>query len=140
MKLNTYLNFHGNCRAAFEFYEQHLGGKIAFLMTYGDAPDAPDKSEQARNAVLHATIVIAGVPLQASDVMRDDYGPIRSSYLSLVVNSTEEAERIFALLSEDGQTFMPMQETFWANRFGMCRDRFGVPWMIGAERPMPIAP
>lgn len=139
MKLNTYLNFNGNCRAAFEFYQQHLGGKINMMMTYAEAPDA-NRSEKAPDAILHASMTIGGVLLQASDVMRDDYGAIRSSYLSLNVDGIGEAERIFALLSEGGQIFFPMQETFWAQRFGMCRDRFGVPWMVNAERPMPTAP
>ncbi|HLH02901.1 MAG TPA: VOC family protein [Bryobacteraceae bacterium] len=139
MKLNPYLNFNGNCRAAFEFYQQHLGGKITFVMTYGQNPDAHEAAKQP-DAILHASIEIAGVQLQASDVLRDDYQPIHSSYLSLVLDSIEEAERVFGLLTEGGQTFLPMQETFWAHRFGMCRDRFGVPWMISAERPMPAAP
>ena len=140
MKLNTYLNFNGNCAAAFRFYEQHLGGKITMMMTHADAPGAQDLPEMARSAILHARITIAGVELLGSDVLRDDYGPIRSSYLSLTVDSTGEAERIFGVLSEAGQIYMAMEETFWAFRFGICRDRFGVLWMISAERPMPTAP
>lgn len=140
MKLNTYLNFNGNCQEAFRFYEEHLGGKVTMMMTHADAPGAPDLPERARSAILHARITIGGVELLGSDVLRDDYGQIRSSYLSLTVDSTAEAERIFSVLATGGQTYMPMEETFWALRFGICRDPFGVLWMISAEKPMPVAP
>ena len=134
MKLQTYLNFKGNCEAAFRFYEEHLGGKITAMMTHADVPGAP-AGEGRGAAILHARITIGETELLASDAPPDNFKQIHSSYLSLTVDSPEEAERIFPVLSEQGQVFMPLQETFWALRFGTLRDRFGILWMINADRP-----
>jgi PhnB protein len=87
----------------------------------------------AADAVLHARVSIGGVDLMAADIPNAE--PMRSAYLSLSVDSDGEAERVFSALSEDGQVFMPMEETFFASRFGQLRDRFGINWMILHERP-----
>jgi PhnB protein len=137
MKLHTYLNYGGNCEQAFRFYEEHLGGKITTMMTHGEQPMPNDIPPDWKKAILHASMTIGETQLMASDVPPDRFQPMRSVYLSLAVPSTEEAERIHALLSEGGQIFMPMQETFFASRFSMLRDRFGTSWMIIHERPMP---
>lgn len=135
MKLNTYVNFAGRCAEAFRYYEQHLGGKIGMLMTHGQAP-GPSKVDPAfKDAVLHARITIAGTELFGADIPTAQ--PMRSAYLSLGVESDAEAERLFAALADGGETFIAMQETFFASRFGQCRDRFGVNWMILHERPQP---
>ncbi len=136
MTLHTYLNYGGNCEEAFRFYEQHLGGKITMMMTHGQAPDQGNVSAESKNAILHARMTIGKTELMASDVPADRFEPMRSAYLSLTVDSTEEAERIYALLAEGGQIFMPMQETFFALRFSMLRDKFGTSWMVIHERSM----
>jgi PhnB protein len=137
MKLHTYLNYGGNCEQAFRFYEQHLGGKITMMMTHGEQPDPSQVPPEWRKAILHARITIGETELMGSDVPAERFQPMRSVYLSLAVTSTSEAERIYALLSDGGQIFMPMQETFFAFRFGMLRDKFGTSWMIIYERTMP---
>ena len=137
MKLNTYLNYGGNCAEAFRFYEKELGGKIGMLMTHDQAPGASDVSPEWAKAVLHASITIGETAIMASDVPPDRFQPMRSVYLSLSVDSDAEAERIYALLSEGGQVFMPMQDTFFASRFAQLRDRFGTSWMILHQKPMP---
>jgi PhnB protein len=137
MKLHTYLNYGGNCAQAFRFYEQHLGGKITAMMTHGQMPDPKGVPPERKNDILHARMSIGGTELMASDVPPERFQPMRSVYLSLSVDSSDEAERIYALLSDGGQIFMPMQETFFAFRFGMLRDKFGTSWMIIHERPMP---
>jgi len=137
MKLHTYLNYGGNCAQAFRFYEQHLGGKITGMMTQGQMPDPKGVPPERRNDILHASMSLGGTQVMASDVPPERFQPMRSVYLSLSVDSTDEAERIYALLSDGGQIFMPMQETFFAFRFGMLRDKFGTSWMIIHERPMP---
>jgi PhnB protein len=136
MKLHTYLNYGGNCEQAFRFYEKHLGGKINMMMTHGEQPLPKDAPPDWGKAILHARLSIGETELLGSDVPPERFKPMRSVYLSLTVGSTEEAERIYALLAEGGEIFMPMQETFWAFRFGMLRDRFGTSWMINHERPM----
>jgi len=137
MKLNTYLNYGGNCAEAFHFYEKHLGGKIGMMMPHGDAPDPSKVAPEWKDAVLHASITIGNTVIMASDIPPGTFQPMRSVYLSLGVDSDEEAERIFALLSDGGQVDMPMQETFFATRFAQLRDKFGTSWMIIHERPMP---
>jgi PhnB protein len=136
MKMNTYLNYGGNCADAFRFYEQNLGGKIGMMMTYGEMPGQTDVNLETKNAILHASITIGDTLLMASDVSPSQFQPMRSAYLCLAVESDAEADRIFNLLSDGGEIFMPVQETFFASRFAMLRDRFGTSWMIIHEKPM----
>jgi len=136
MKLHTYLNYGGNCAQAFRFYEEHLGGKITMTMTHGQQPNAPATPPERKNDILYARIEIGETALMGSDVPPEHFQPMRSAYLSLSTGSIDEAERIYALLSDGGEIFMPMQETFFAFRFGMLRDKFGTSWMILHERPM----
>ena len=137
MKVTTYLNFGGNCAEALRFYEQHLGGKITAMMTYDQQPDSSNVPPELRKLVMHARITIAGTEIMASDAPPDRFQPIRSAYLALSATSNEEAERLHAVLSDGGQVFMGMEETFFAFRFSMLRDKFGTLWMIIHERPMP---
>ena len=134
-QLQTYLNYGGNCAQAFRFYQEHLGGKITTMMTHGEQPN-PNLQPEMKDAILHARITIGQTEIMASDVPPERFKPMRSVYLSLKVPSTVEAERVYALLSDGGEIFMPMQETFYAFRFAMLRDRFGTSWMIIHERPM----
>ena len=130
MQLHTYLNYGGNCEQAFQFYEQHLGGKITFLMRHGEQPNSASVAPDWKNAVLHARMTIGGTELLGADIPPDRFQPMRSAYLTLTVDSTAEAERLYALLTDGGQIFMPIQQTFFASRFAMLRDRFGTSWMI----------
>ncbi len=133
MKLFTYVNFRGNCREAFRFYEQHLGGKITVSMTHSQMPDASRVPPELKDAILHARITIGQTELMGADIPTAE--PMRSAYLTLITDSIEEAERVYAVLSENGEVFMPMAETFFAFRFGQLRDKFGMNWMILHERP-----
>jgi PhnB protein len=131
MQLHTYLNYGGNCEQAFRFYEQHLGGKITMLMRHGEQPNAEaEVPPEWKNAVLHARITLGGTELLGADIPPDRFQPIRSAYLSLTVDTNEEADRLYALLIDGGEVFMPKQETFFASRFAMFRDRFGTSWML----------
>ena len=134
MQLNTYLNYGGNCEQAFRFYEEHLGGKVTMLMGHGEQPNAGSVAPEWKNAVLHARMTLGGTELFGADIPPDRFQPIRSAYLSLSVNSVEEAERVYDLLTDGGQIFMKMEETFFASRFAMLRDRFGTSWMILGPR------
>jgi PhnB protein len=134
MKLYTQLNFGGNCEEAFRFYEKHLGGKITMMMHQSDAPDA---KSGAGKAIIHARMNIGDTVLIANDVPPNVFQKMRSAYLYLSLESAKEAERVHELLVEGGEIFMPMEETFYASRFSMIRDRFGVSWTIIHERPRP---
>ena len=135
MKLNPYVNFRGTCAEAFHYYETHLGGKIGMLMTFGQMPTPGGGGPGWKDKVLHARITIAGTELQGADIPTAE--PMRSAYLTLSVDADSEAERIYAALSDGGQVLMPLEETFFASRFGEVRDRFGINWVIIHERPMP---
>jgi PhnB protein len=137
MNLHTYLNYGGNCAEAFRFYQEHLGGKISMMMTHAQQPGANNIGPGWKDAILYARITVAGTDIMASDVPPDRFQPMRSVYLSLSLDSSEEAERIYALLSNGGEIFMPMEETFFAFRFGTLRDKFGTSWMILHEKPAP---
>ena len=133
MKLLTYVNYGGNCRQAFEFYAQHLGGTITMMMKHGSGPDAQRLPPERHDTVLHARMDIGGTTLLGVDVAPDQYQPMRSAYLTLMLDSVEDAERVYSLLTEGGTIFMPMAEMFFAKRFAMLRDRFGTSWMLHHE-------
>ena len=133
MKLDIYVNYPGTCAAAFRFYEQHLGGKITLMRTHEDQPNQPRVPADWKNAILHARLEIGDAVLMGADIPGAE--PMRSAYLTLRVDSAKEAERLYALLGDGGQIFMKMEETFFAVRFGMLRDKFGTSWMIIRERP-----
>ena len=132
MKLDIYLNYNGNCEQAFRFYERHLGGKITMMMTHGQQPNPASVPADRKDAILHARIEIGKTVLMGADIPGAE--PMRSAYLTLTVDSDQEAERLYALLSDGGQIFMKMAETFFASRFAMLRDRFGTSWMLLHER------
>jgi PhnB protein len=132
--LDIYVNYPGNCKQAFQFYEQHLGGKITMMMTHEQVP--PDTGNQLpadwKSAILHARLEIGNTILMGADIPNAE--PMRSAYLTLRFQSSKEAEEIYALLSDGGQIFMKMEETFFASRFAMLRDRFGTSWMLLHEK------
>ena len=133
MQLFPYLNYGGTCEQAFRFYEQHLGGRVTMLMRHKDTPGGSQLPAEWGDKVLHAHMTLAGSDLSGADIPLDRFEPMRSAYLTLSLDSPEEVERVFALLSEGGQVFMPMAETFFATRFAMLRDRFGTSWMLMHE-------
>ena len=135
MKLNTYLNFAGNCAEAMSFYEKHLGAKVLFSMTFDQMP-GPKSNIPAgmEKGILHARFQLGDGTLMASDGPRVE--PMRSAYLTLGVDSNEEAERIYATLSDGGEVFIAIGETFFAHRFAQLRDKFGINWMLIHEKPM----
>jgi PhnB protein len=139
MKVNTYLNFPGNCSEALDFYAKHLGAKILMKSTFASMhpQGAPQNLPPGLkpDGILHARFQLGDTLLMASDGPRVE--PMRSAYVSLSVDSNEEAERIYNALTEGGEIFMPMGEQFFAHRFGQFRDKYGINWMVIHEKPMP---
>ena len=136
MKLNMYLNFPGNCAEALSFYEQHLGAKTLNKHTFEEMPEPKHMPPGLQlTDVLHARFQLGDAEMMASDGPRDRCLPMRSAYIAVRVDSTPEAERIYKVLTEGGEVFMPMGETFFAYRFGQLRDKFGINWMILHEKP-----
>lgn len=138
MKLSTYLNFDGNTREAFEFYAGLFGGRIVAMKTFGETPGCENMPEVDRDKIMHARLEIGGDALMATDATSQyPYRKIHCAYVVFDADGPEDAERIFAALAAGGEVEMPMQETFWAHRYGITVDRFGVPWMINHAKPMP---
>lgn len=133
MRINPYLTFNGQCEAAFRFYEACLGGKITFMMTYGESPQAEKTAPEWRTKLIHASIALGDHILTGVDTPPDHYQKPQGMSVLLSLDAAAEAERVFAALAEDGQVTMPLQETFWAQRFGMLVDRFGTPWMVNCQ-------
>jgi len=138
MRMNTYVNFHGTCAEAFRYYEKHLGARVGMMMTHAQSPDQSRVGPEWKDAVLHGRISIGDNELMAADIPNAE--PMRSAYLTLRMDSDIESERVFSALSDGGRVLMPIQETFFASRFGQVQDRFGINWMILHERPAPPRP
>ncbi len=140
MKLSTYLTFDGQAREAFTFYQQVLGGTLE-MMTFAQAPEAEQFPAEHRERIMHVCLTLDGYRLMASDTIpgmdcgSGSYEGIKGCSISLHPESVAEGERLFAGLSAGGQVVMPMEKTFWAERFGMFTDRFGVSWMVNCEHP-----
>ena len=133
MRVNTYLSFNGDCEAAFQLYERCLDGRIGAVFRYGNTPLAGDVPPDWHDKVMHASITIGEQVIMGADVAPDRYEAPKGISLSVHTTSIEEAERVFGELEAVGRVVMPLEETFWAPRFGMIVDRFGVPWLISAE-------
>ncbi len=137
MKLNSYLMFNGQCEAAFKFYEQCLGGNITDMMTYADSPDASMTEQMPpewRSKIMHVGLMIGDQELMGSDNPPGYDEKPQGFSVSINLNDPSKAEHIFNMLAENGTVKMPLQQTFWAYRFGMLVDQFGIPWMINCEQ------
>jgi PhnB protein len=136
MQLIPYLSFDGTCRDAFAFYAKALGGTIAYQMTYGESPMCDEMPADSRDRIMHAQLEADGATLMGADgpPPHDRNG---STCINVMVDSIEEAERVFAALLEGGEAQMPLQETFWAHRWGTLTDRYGKPWMVNCMKPEP---
>ena len=136
MKLNTYLTFRGNCREAFEFYAKALNGEIVSMFTHKGSPMEATTPPEWLDKIMHVRMTVGDQVLMGSDAPPQYSKEAQGFSVNIGVDSPEEAERIFHALAEGGKIGMPIAETFWAKRFGMCFDRFGTPWMVNCEKPM----
>lgn len=135
MKMSPYLSFDGQCEAAFKFYEQSLGGKIESLIPYEGSPMASEVPSDWGKKVMHGEFKLGDLVLMASDCAPGQYEAAKGTSLMIGIADPAEAERTFNALAENGTVTMPIQETFWAAKFGTLVDQFGIPWMINCEQP-----
>ena len=133
MNIHPYLSFSGNCEEAFSFYAKTLGGSVGELFRYAGSPMAGEVGEDWKTKIMHGTVVVHGQTLMGADMMAPQFEKPQGFSISIHLKDTAEAERVFAELSRDGTVQMPLQETFWAARFGACVDRFGIPWTVNCE-------
>jgi PhnB protein len=132
MQMSPYLSFKGDCEAAFKFYEQTLGATLGAIFRYGGSPMEGDVPADWSDKVMHGSVAIGGAVLMGGDVASGYEAP-KGFSLSLQIKDAAEAERIFHEFVQGGRVTFPIAKTFWAERFGMVVDRFGIPWMINCE-------
>ena len=139
MQMHPYVNFNGQCEAAFRFYEQCLGGQLGPIFRYAGTSMTDQVPADWQDKVMHASVAIGGQVLQGADVALDRYETPKGFSLSLEMTSTTEADRIFQMLAKDGTVEMPLEKTFWAARFGVVVDQFRIRWLIncgGSDQPV----
>lgn len=133
MQINPYLNFNGTCEAAFKFYARALGGQIEDMIPFEGSPMAEHMPPDLGKKIMHAALDVDGDILMGSDAPPDRYQKPQGFSVSLQFDDPAKAEKVFAALAEGGSVSMPIQQTFWAKRFGMCTDQFGIPWLVNCE-------
>jgi PhnB protein len=133
MDVIPYLHFNGNCAEAFAVYEKVLGGRVIMVSKYGESPMAAQLPAEMKDKIIHISLEVGSTMLMGSDAPPDHYGKPQGISVSLNVKTPAEADHAFAGLSEGGSVTMPIAETYWSPRFGMCIDRFGVPWMVNCQ-------
>lgn len=135
MQTNPYLFFTGDCAAAFKFYEDHLGAKILTMMKHAGTPAETHVPAAWGEKIMHGRMQLGDTVVMASDVPPGQSEKPQGFRLSVSFDKPAEADRAFHALAEGGSVQMPIAKTFFAERFGMLTDRFGVPWMINCEKP-----
>ncbi|AWA31456.1 VOC family protein [Flavobacterium magnum] len=137
--VNPYLTFNGTCEAAFNLYKSVFGGEFPYIGRFGDMPPSEDGKRctpAEADLIMHVSLMIGDTVLMGSDAP-GEYGEklvIGNNYsVSINTDSREEADRIFAGLSDGGTVMMPMENTFWGAYFGMFTDKFGIHWMVNFD-------
>ncbi len=134
MEISPHLHFNGDCRAAFTFYEQCLGGRIVMIQTHRESPIKDQVPAEWHDKVIHARLAIGGRVLMGCDAPGAHYAKPQGLQVSITVSDAAEADRVFTALAENGKVTMPFQKTFWSQGFGMAVDRFGIPWMVNTAQ------
>ena len=134
MQINPCLSFKGDCEAAFTFYERCLGGQLGTLFCYAGWPMADRVPSDWSDKVMHGSVTLPGLELNGADVAPNAVSEEPKGFsLSIQIKDVAEAERVFRELAANGTIVMPLEKTFWAERFGMVVDRFGIPWLVNCE-------
>ena len=136
MQLSTHLGFDGNCAEAMEFYTKTFGGSKQFSMTWGDSPMCDQVAEADRGKIMHYSIKVGETTLMAADSPTGRHQKPQGIVVSIAMEDLEKAKQVFEELAAGGSVQMPFAETFWAKGFGMCTDRYSIPWMVNCEKPM----
>ncbi|HEX3100607.1 MAG TPA: glyoxalase/bleomycin resistance/extradiol dioxygenase family protein [Pyrinomonadaceae bacterium] len=134
--IKPYISFKGNCKEAMDFYKDRLGAEVLFTQTYGESPMAGKGPD---DKIMHCSLKIGDSVIMACDNVFEDSNPTtvgNNISLAIGTNDVAQADKAFDELSEGATILMPMQETFWAERFGMLTDKFGINWMFNCEKPM----
>jgi PhnB protein len=134
--IKPYISFNGNCKEAVDFYRDKLGAEVMFTQTYGESPMA-DQAPGSGDKVMHTSFRVGESVIMACDNVWGGENAATGSNISLAWGSDDAAatERAFEAMSDGANITMPLQQTFWAERFGMLTDKFGINWMFNCETP-----
>lgn len=132
--IKPYIAFKGNCAEAIEFYKNNLGAEVLFVQTYGESPMAGKGPDEK---IMHCSLKVGDSVLMACDNVFEENPTVVGNNISLAIGGKDisQVETTFAKMSDGGTVIMPMQETFWAKRFGMLTDKFGINWMFNVDKP-----
>jgi PhnB protein len=133
--IKPYISFKGNCEEAIDFYKDKLGAELLFMQRYGESPMAGKGPD---DKIMHCSIKIGDSVIMACDNVSEESNPTtvgNNITLALGAKDAPESERLFEKMSDGATIVMPIQETFWAERFGMLTDKFGINWMINCDKP-----
>ena len=133
MSVQPYLFFDGKCEEAIEFYKSAIGAKVDMMMRFKDSPDQSHIPPNSGEKVMHASFKVGDTQIMASDGHCAGKPSFQGFGLSLNAKSDAEAEKLFANVGKGGQVMQPLTKTFFASKFGMVTDKFGVMWMVIAE-------
>ncbi|MET0279481.1 MAG: VOC family protein [Pseudorhodoplanes sp.] len=135
MPVTPYLMFNGRCEEALDFYKKALGAEVSALMRFKEAPEGPPPgcAPVDGNKIMHSAMQIGGTTVMATDGMAQAAPKFEGFSLTIQAKDEPEADRLFAGLADGGQVQMPLGKTFFAKRFGMVADKFGVSWMLIVE-------
>jgi len=137
MYLSTHLGFDGNCEEAMNFYAKTFDGKVEFKMTWGESPMAAQVPADAQGRIMHMAVKVGVTTVMGADAPPGKGGKkAQGMMMSISDSDLDKAAAVFKTPSEGGTIEMPFAETFWAKGFGMCTDRFGIPWMVNCEKQM----
>jgi PhnB protein len=134
--IKPYISFRGNCKEAVDFYKEKLGAEVLFSQTYGESPMA-DQAKGSEDKIMHTSFKIGDSVIMACDNVFEEHNPTTvGNNISLAIGTSDiaSAEKAFDAIADGGKVCMPMQETFWAERFGMLTDTFGINWMFNCEK------
>jgi PhnB protein len=133
MTMAPYLSFKGDCEAAFQFYQSALNGKVGELFRYGGSPMENEVPTDWKNRIMHGSVTIGGQTVMGADTAPEKYERPQGFSLALNIHDAGDAERMFRALANGGKVIVALEKTFWAERFGIVIDRFGIPWAINCE-------
>ena len=133
MQIAPYLSFKGECEEAFKLYEQCLGGQLRGIFRYAGSPMADQAPAGWQDKVMHGSLSVGELVLMGADIAPESYEAPKGFTLSIQIKGVADAERIFRELANGGRVVLALEKTFWAARFGMLVDRFGIPWQINCE-------
>jgi PhnB protein len=134
MRISPHLCFDGQCRAAFAFYQQILGGTIQTMLSYGESPMSAQVEAQWHDRIVHASLQFGEVELSGIDLLPKDYRKPEGFSVTLTIDGVERANQVFVALAEGGKVRVPFQKAFWSPGFGVVIDRFAIPWEVNTAQ------